>query len=238
MTTRRAVTFALTIGSAIACAPSGRADGAELLLAARRAIGATDSITTISTTAHVTSPSGGFDAQIASATDGRVRLALGRSLVAGVLGGEGWSCDPERGRLPLDPVTRSVVRGHDLHMLVLSPSWLTEPTRDADRRWGTDSVLTVRFRDELGSPLLLHFRAADTLPVGLEVVNHTGTGPADVRVLFDDWQDHGGVRLFRTATFEHGNNRFVYRYAILQLNASPDSAFAPPCATAVRANVG
>jgi hypothetical protein len=38
-----------------------------------------------------------------------------------------------------------------------------------------------------------------------------------------------GVRLFRSATFEHGGNRFVYNYRELELNALPDSALVPGC---------
>jgi hypothetical protein len=197
--------------------------------AAQRALGAPDSIRTLWTVANVVSPSGGFAVQIASATDGRVRMVLGSNLVAGVLQGEGWSCDPVAGQVPLDSVTRSVVRGHDLHMLLLAPSWMPAPARDKDRRWGVDSVMTLRFVDELGAPLLMHLRMADTLPVGLEVVNHTGSGPREVRVLFDRWQDHGGVRLFRAATFEHGGNRFDYSYTDLALNTLPDTAFLPRC---------
>jgi hypothetical protein len=208
----------LAAGSSAACRPATPASGPELVVAAHRALGATDSIATLRTVATVASPSGGFEVHIASATDGRVRMALGKSLLAGVQGGVGWACDPAAGRVPLDSVTRSVIRGHDLHMLLLAPSWMSPPRREPDRRWGADSVLTLRYRDELGAPLLMHLRASDTIPVGLEIVNHTGSGPREVRVLFDHWQDHGGVRLFRTATFEHGSNRFVYSYTDLEIN--------------------
>lgn len=214
-----------------ACArPAAPASGPELLAAAHRALGVTDSIRTVWAVATVAAPSGGFLARIASATDGRVRLALGQSLVAGVQGGEGWLCDSAGQAAPLDSITRSVVRGHDLHMLTIAPSWLPAPTRDPDGRWGDDSVLTLRFQDELGAPLLMHLRAADTIPVGLDLVNHTGAGPREVRVRLENWRARAGVRLFRSATFEHGGNRFVYGYTEVAINSLPDAAFAPGCA--------
>jgi hypothetical protein len=210
--------------------PTRTLGGPELLAAAHRSIGATDTIRTVWSVATVASPSGGFEASIASARDGRVRLALGKSLIAGVNAGKGWRCDSTGQVAPLDSVLRSVVRGHDLHMLVLSPGWMGPPAREADRRWGTDSVMTLRFADELGAPLLMHLRNRDSLPLGLDVVNHTGSGPREVRVLLEDWRDLHGVRLFRSAIFEHGGNRFVYSYNQLQLNTLPDSGFAPSCA--------
>lgn len=220
---------ALLLALAACDRPAPPATGPELFAAAHRALGVTDSIRTIWAVATVASPSGGFLARIASATDGRVRLALGEGLVAGVQGGQGWVCDSAGQVAPLDSVTRSVVRGHDLHMLIVAPSWLAAPTRDPDQRWGEDSVLTLRFQDELGAPLLMHLRAGDTIPVGLDLVNHTGSGPREVRVRLENWREQAGVRLFRSATFEHGENRFVYSYEELAINALVDSAFQPGC---------
>lgn len=220
----------VTVALLSACrSPSPEASGPELLDAAHRALGITDTIKTILTVATVESPSGGFDARIASATDGRVHLTMGSSLVAGVDFGTGWSCDADGTAMPLDSVTRSVVRGHDLHMLVVSPRWMAAPVRDADRRLGADSVMSLRFTDELGAPLLMHLRVTDSVPVGLDVVNHTGSGPREVRVVFDDWQEHGAVRFFRRATFEHGGNRFVYSYAKPDVNTLGDSSFRSAC---------
>jgi hypothetical protein len=214
------------------------ASGPELLAAAHRALGVSDSIRTIWAVATVASPSGGFLARIASATDGRVRLALGQGLVAGVQGGQGWVCDSVGQVAPLDSITRSVVRGHDLHMLIVAPSWLAAPTREPDQRWGEHSVLTLRFQDELGAPLLMRLRATDSVPVGLDLVNHSGAGPREVRVRLENWRAQAGVRLFRSATFEHGGNRFVYSYTELAINILPDSAFQPGCAPRAGAGAG
>jgi hypothetical protein len=67
------------------------------------------------------------------------------------------------------------------------------------------------------------------MPVGLDLINHTGAGARDVRVVFAEWQLHHGVKLFRRATFEHGGAQFVYTYSELAINRSPDAAFLPEC---------
>lgn len=216
---------------AIACTSApAPATGPELLAASRRALGArADSIWTIWAVASVTSPSGGFETRIASARNGRTRMALGRGLNAGVRGTDGWMCDSLGQPGPLDSVVRSVIRGHDLHMLVVAPNWMAAPVRDPDGRWGNDSVMTLRFQDELGAPLLLHLRRTDTLPVGLDVVNHTGAGARDVRVSFEDWRPVDGARLFHRATFEHGGNSFIYAYRELTLDRVSEAMFDPGC---------
>lgn len=222
----------------LACHPPAPASGPMVLAAAQRAMGGTDSVRTIWSVAAVTSPTGGFETRIASAVNGDVRLALGRGLLAGVRDSRGWACDTSRTVTALDPVTRTVVRGHDLHMLVIAPSWLTPPTREPDVRWNGDSAIALRFSDELGAPLRLYLRLRDTLPLGLELVNHTGRGQREVRVRFEDWQPLHGVRLFRKATFEHGPNRFVYSYITLAVNALGTEAFQSTCDLATGAAAG
>lgn len=211
------------------CRSPAPATGPELLSAAHRTMGATDSVGTIASGASVASPSGGFEVRIASARAGDVRLAMGRSFLAGVHDSQGWSCDSAGSVTALDSLTRSVVRGHDLHMLVVAPTWLAAPVRGPDQHWGQDSVMTLRFQDELGAPLLMHLRRSDTLPLGLDLINHSGSGPREVRVTFADWQHTQGVRLFHRATFEHGGNRFIYTYHHLALNTLEPAAFVPSC---------
>jgi hypothetical protein len=116
-------------------------------------------------------------------------------------------------------------------MLLIAPSWLAPPQRGPDQRRGEDSVLTLRFQDELGASLVLYLRHTDTLPVGLDLVNHTSAGPPEVEVTFADWRSLGGIRLFRSATFTHGVNQFVYTYTDLAVNALPPEAFVPGCST-------
>lgn len=193
-----------------------------------RALGpGADTVRTLSVDASVLGPNGAFGTTVASTTTGNVRLTLGSSLRAGVYQGRGWLCDSLGRVMPLDSITRTVVRGHDLHTLVLAPSWLAPPTLDPANP--SDSLVTLRYQDELGAPLLLHLRRRDTLPVGLSLINHTGQGPREVEVQFADWEELGGIRLFRQAVFLQGGNRFEYTYRTVALNGVPDTALAPAC---------
>lgn len=203
----------------------------QLLSGARRALGNVEQVRTLSSTATVAAPSGAsFQASIYSATDGRTRLALGKGFLGGIGAIVGWTYDPATDSVGLlDKATKSVIRGHELHMLVLDPlSRLRAPQGGGRRIWQGQDVLEVVFRDDLDAPVTMYLRVRDTLPLGMRLVNHTGKGLRDVEVTFARWQDVDGVRLFRHAVFAQGPDRYIYNYTDLRLNAVPDSMFEPP----------
>jgi hypothetical protein len=202
----------------------------QILAGSRRSLGDTERVRTISALAHVTGPHGSFETQVQSARDGRARLDLGGQFLAGVGACHGWLMDDSAHVVrPLDKVSRSVVRGHELHMLVVAPEtrW-HKPQARGIQPWAGQPAIAVEFRDDLGASVVLYLRPSDTLPVGLKLVNHTGHGAADVQVTFDQWEKVGKVRLFRRAVFEHGGDRYIYHYAQLQLNAMAEMLFEPP----------
>ena len=202
----------------------------EWISAVHRTIGpSADSVTSIAVRAMVEGPQGEFVTLVKSSRDGRVSLNLAGLLVAGVSADGAWQCGPEGNVVVPDTATLSMVRGHDLHMLVLHPSWLTAPTLDSTSTYGEDSVATLHFADQLGAPLLMYISTRDSLPLALQLVNHSGQGPREVFVEFDQWQMVSGLRLFTEARFTHGANRYVYRYRDLEVNTVTDSAFAPSC---------
>jgi hypothetical protein len=138
-----------------------------------------------------------------SARDGRARLDLGGHLLAGIGNVKGWVYDEEADSVAqLDDTTRSVIRGHELHMLTIAPETrLGEPRGHGVRSWAGEAALAVEFRDDLGAPMRLYLRARDTLPLGWELVNHTGQGVPEVLATFAQWERVDGVRLFRHAMF-------------------------------------
>jgi hypothetical protein len=233
-----AALFALALG----CTDSPRGDApsipvatpdtiAEQLLAgARRAIGETGRVRSLSATATVLGPARTFQTVVHSARDGRARLDLGGHLLAGIGTVKGWVYDEKADSVAwLDDTTRSVIRGHELHMLTLAPETrLGEPHGHGARSWAGEAALAVEFRDDLGAPMWLYLPARDTLPLGWELVNHTGQGVPEVLATFAQWERVDGVRLFRHAVFTQGRDRYVYQYTELRLNAVPDSVFEPP----------
>jgi hypothetical protein len=202
----------------------------QILAGARRALGAVERVQSLSAIAAVTGPRGSFEAAAYSARDGRARLALGKQFLAGIGAKQSWVFDPTADTVGrLDSVTRSVVRGHELHMLVLAPEtrW-QQPQVGENREWAGAPAVAVVFRDDLGGPATLYLRASDTLPLGLGLINQTGEGAREVDVTFGEWEEVDGVRLFRRAVFVHGPDRYVYSYTQLRLNAVPDSVFEAP----------
>jgi hypothetical protein len=228
----------LVLAIVSACTSSQPKDGSDeshweayqILAGSQRVLGNTEVIRAISAVADVSGPRGSFQTWVSSARDGRARLDLGGQFLAGVGTCHGWLMDEAAKRVtPLDKVSRSVVRGHELHMLVLAPEtrW-HRPHARGSQRWAGEPALTVEFKDDLGEAALMYFRPSDTLPIGLRLMNHTGHGAAQVDVTFGDWEKLKGVQLFRSAVFEHGGERYVYHYANLQINGVSDTVFEPP----------
>jgi hypothetical protein len=207
-----------------AAAPDPRAR--RILDAAARALGARK-VETLEAMATVQGPRRRFAASIRSARDGRARLALGPDFVAGYGRGGPWVAG--RGRVTAsDSATRTMVRGHELHLLALAPeSRWRDPLFLGLLPWQGDSALAVSLLDDLDTPAVLYLGRRDTLPVGFRLINHTGVGARRVDVTLGDWATVDGVRLFRRAAFLHGADRYDYRYTALRLNRLADAAFEP-----------
>jgi hypothetical protein len=153
-----AALFALALG----CTDSSRGDApsisvaapdtvAEQLLAgARRAMGETGRVQSLSATATVQGPARTFQTVVHSARDGRARLDLGGHLLAGIGNVKGWVYDEEADSVArLDDTTRSVIRGHELHMLTLAPETrLGEARGHGARSWAGEAG-TCRWRISL-----------------------------------------------------------------------------------------
>jgi hypothetical protein len=212
----------------------GLSDGQRLLSAMRSALGGEAVVAatrSLVASARVEGPSADYDVVTRSTRDGRVRLEFSTGFLAGIDREDAWGFDDATGASqPLDAATRTFVRGHELHMTLLAPE-----TRYGEPRYtGVGSfegapALRLTFLDELGSPVDIYLALADTLPLGMTLVNHTGRGARDVAVAFDDWQPLGDLMLFRSATFLHGDD--VYRYVYYSLDANAplsDSIFRPP----------
>jgi hypothetical protein len=222
-----------TVASTFRPDPPARCPGAmpdaaarRVLDVAARALGASR-VENVEAIAAVQGPRRPFSASVRSARDGRARLALGPAFVAGFGKRGAWLV--EHGRLTTpDSVTRTLIRGHELHLLVLAPeSRWHDPLFLGVLPWQNDSALAVSFLDELGTPAILYLGRQDTLPLGLRLRNHTGRGAARVDVSLGGWETMEGVRLFRRAAFVQGADRYDYRYITLRLNHLADAAFEP-----------
>jgi hypothetical protein len=207
-------------------------DPARLLAASRRALGgdAVESVRTITAVASVRSPNGSVETRVVSDRTGRARMEQGDSFVAVVTREGGAVIDPvTRTSEPMDSATRTVVRGHEVHMLSLfpttiwtAPRWLGRSDFEGKEAFG------VGFTDELGAPVALYLSVNDTLPLGYEVENHSGRGAARVRVALQEWMPLDGVQLCREVIFVHGSDRYRYSYSHLRLNTARESELTVP----------
>ncbi len=229
---RRLIAILACLSCAAPAPRQEEAPEARLLLeGAERALGpAAPGIRTLHTLADVTSPTGSFRTEVVAHRDGRVRIVLGAGLRAGIDESGGWKCDSDARQVTLDPGTRTVVRGHELHMLALAPlTRLSDPVAVGDTLWGSEPVHAVALRDDLGARATMYLRVHDTLPAGFELVNHTGEGARRVELYFSDWVEQTGVRLFRSARFVHGGNVFDYAFTRLEVNGAADAVFRAEC---------
>jgi len=212
----------------------GLSDGQRFLAAMRRAMGGEGVVTvthTLVASARVEGPSSSYEVTTRSTRDGRVRLEFSTGFQAGIDISGDWGFDDATGAVePLDPATRAFVRGHELHMSLLASG----PRYGDPRFTGVGSfqgapALRLTFLDELRAPVDVFLAPADTLPLGMRMVNHTGRGARDVTVSFSSWESVGQLRLFKRATFVHGEDVYRYEYSTLDLNTSlPDRLFRQP----------
>ncbi|MFN0152284.1 MAG: hypothetical protein ACKVU1_16390, partial [bacterium] len=189
------------------------------------------------TPAPTNEPARDFTSIVISARDGRVVFAQPPRFCAGVddSGGWVWGADANA-RAPLDSLTESVLRGHELHMLVIAPEtrWsFAGAVRDTLFR-GAPAV-AAHFRDALGAPALAFYARADSLPLGFVIANHSGRGEARIEVELADWRRRGDLRWFDRALFRQGAATYEHRYTSVRPIASitpADPLFAPRAAAA------
>lgn len=206
----------------------GRDGVAErILAAAERRLGRLDAVRA---TARVQGPRDRFQVTVRSLRDGRARLDFAGGPSAAIDSADQWIVEaPGQAPAALGPEMATFVRGHEVHMTLLSPG-----SRDLDLRYGGvttfGSVPALRLSgvDALGGAFDIFYTTADTLPIGYRVIDHVRRGPSPV-VEVDEWADAGGLRLFRRATFRQGDEVFVYRFVDIEpAVADADSVFTRP----------
>lgn len=202
----------------------------QIIARARKSMAAANAIsqtTVIETLADVQGPDSEFQTRVVSAMDGRMRfeqIADDGTFNAGI-GAEGaWQINPDSGETePASAVTKTFLRGHELHALVLAPETrLRSPQALPKRQFSGQEVRTIRFVDALDGALDIYYAISSGLPIGMQMINHTGRGNRKIQVHLSDWQNHDGVLLFSQAIFTQGNEVYVYRYTKINLKA--DSA--------------
>lgn len=191
-----------------------------VVMGARRAIGleALPSDSVLLVEARVRGPGGEFDVQVLSAPGGEARLSFvdGPTLTARVGGG---TLDPGPQGEPreLRPEDLTFLRGHEVQLMLLAPgARLTDVRALGSSRYGGRDALWLRGEDAVGSAVDLFYSAADTMPLGYRVTDHTRPGSAPVTLTWtaptDGSRPSGAPRYPGGAVFEQGPDRFRYTF--------------------------
>jgi pimeloyl-ACP methyl ester carboxylesterase len=176
-------------------------------------------------------PGGSFEVEVLSHRNGGVRAAWsgGPTLGVGPGPGEGWMAGPD-GVAPLEPSMVGFVRGHELHMLAIAPETRLDGLAFTGRvSFEGEPALRLTGVDARDRPVELYYGVESGLPLGLRLIDDVRPERGAVTTTFLDWGDVDGVRLFRGARFEQGDEVFRYRYDLLEiLDDVDESELAPP----------
>lgn len=225
-------------------ASEGEARAYAILRRAREALGGEEAVARVATlrlTAACRGPLGRFVTEVASARDGRVslvqRFPYQQDFAAGVGLHGSWQ---RSGAGPtvdsLGAVARSVVTGHELHLLALAPeARFTRPVARAGQSLDGRDVDVVELIDGLGAPVRFYYDAATGRPAGFRLANHTGQGAGTVEARFGDWRTVAGVWLPFAIELGHGTDRYIYEVTDASVAWLTDAWFRPDAAGAGRA---
>lgn len=211
-----------------------RREAARILAAARLALGGDEAVARVATLSYEADsegPGGSYTTTVRSARDGRKVLIQevsdGAGFAAGVSLAGAWTGAAGEADT-LDSVTESVIEGHEYHLLALAPEARFEAPRAlAPTTFEGRSANVVEFRDRLGAPVPFFFDVDSGVPLGFELVNHTGRGDPQVRTTFGDWRPVGDVRLPFLITIRHGPDAYTFRVTQASERWLDDDAFGP-----------
>ncbi len=191
---------------------------------------AIDALHALHAIADVDAPDGRFRNEIYSAVDGRMRfLQLVPNqppFIAGIGRKDSWQQSAPDS--PLSDVAVSFLRGHELHMLILRPhSRLQPPHTLSQAHFAGQNAHLLTFRDGLAAPFELFVAQGSGQPLGMRLRSHRDPDSPPVVITFAAWQPMGPLRLFGQATFQQGQEQFVYHYQTVALNTCVDQLFEP-----------
>jgi hypothetical protein len=208
----------------------------EVLTRARRAMGGDSVVAMVSMlsySAAARGPADEFTVQVRSARDGRAYMrqeqAAGSSFEMGVALAGGWSRSATgMSADSLTAVERSVLSGHEVHLLALTPeSRFRDPrAREAQQFRGALSDV-VEFSDELGGAALFFYHPQTGLPRGFRLTNHVSGDGRTIDVWLDGWRRTDGVMLPGAVECHAAGAVFHYDVTEAAIGWIDDSGFRP-----------
>lgn len=209
---------------------------ARLVMSAERAMGGSDALAriyAIVAEARCTGPNGPYTTRVETLLPDSVRFRQVRSdrppLEILVLDDRGWRFEPEGGTTTVDEPLRAMVRGHELHaMVVRMLERFPVLERAGEAEFSGQPCLALDGEDITGRPATVYLRAADAVPAGFRLADPLSPEGDTIIVDLGDWREVGGVRLFHQATFTTRTGVSRWTYGTVSLDLSDAGTFEPP----------
>ncbi len=221
--------------------PSARPDTSDraasrLVMSAERAMGGSDALAriyAIVAEARCTGPNGEFTTRVETLLPSSVRFRQVRPdrppLEILILDDRGWRFEPEGGATVIDEPLRAMVRGHELHaMVVRMLERFPVLERAGEVEFSGQPCLALEGQDNTGRPATVYLRAADAVPAGFRLTDPLSPEGDTIVVDLGDWRKVGDVRLFHQATFTTRGGVYRYTYGTVSLDLGDAQAFEPP----------
>jgi hypothetical protein len=211
------------------------ADAERVLAAARRRLGderVVLAIRTIETDAACQGPRYAYETHVASARDGRAlfeqRFPDGRVERSGLGITDAWTVGSDGVVAPAGLIERTMIQGHEIHMVVIAPETrFGRPRQARDTVFEGRAAIALDFHDTLGAPVVEFFARSDSLPLGFAFVNHHDSRPPPVLTI-DAWRTVDRIQVPARATYHQGRETYAFRFTRIALNATADSVFDHP----------
>lgn len=126
----------------------------------------------------------------------------------------------------VDAATIAFLINHELHAIAFYPEtrygqWVSEK----DTVYYNQEARMLTFTDIKGAAVKTFYQAESWFPLGFSIENHLGRGAKQVDVLFDNWDETEGVRVFTEARFLQGEDVYRYKFTEIAFDKLPEAAF-------------
>jgi hypothetical protein len=188
-------------------------------------------IQSLAATAECTGPDGAFETTVTSIRPDTVyfRQASRRGITEIWSTAERtWGGNVGEEYESLTPRVRDFVRGHEFHLMVIDMKDRFSGFELAGReKTGDIDCLRISMKDAAGTDASVCVRSDDWLPAEMQLNPGSAAGP--VRIVFDDWRESRGLKLFhRIELIEEPDRVFSYDYVDISVNTFAAEMRVPP----------
>ncbi len=231
----------LVLGLTACGLPAARPDtpdraAARLVMSAERTMGGSDALAriyAIVAEARCTGPNGQYTTRVETLLPDAVRFRQVRPdrapLEILVLDDRGWRFEAEGGTTTIDEPLRAMVRGNELHaMVVRMLERFPVLERAGEVEFAGQPCLALEGEDLTGRPATVYLRADDAVPAGFRLTDPLSPDGGAIIVDLADWRQVGDVRLFHQATFTTRTGVVRCTFGTVSLDLGDAGAFEPP----------